>query len=39
MMRGPPLAPMASWKVPPRSAISGLMLLKGFFPGLQQHQA
>lgn len=34
MMRGPPLAPMASTRLPLRSAISGLMLLNGFFRGL-----
>lgn len=35
MMRGPPLAPIASTSCPSRSAIRGLMLLTGFFPGLQ----
>lgn len=34
IMRGPPLAPMASTRLPLRSTISGLMLLNGFLRGL-----
>jgi hypothetical protein len=35
IMRGPPLAPIARTSSPSCSAISGLMLLNGFLPGLR----